>query len=278
MLLARLSAIPGHFTTAVFATVGMGFFVFTLATLLSMPKQLLVVYLGVVIAQSGNGAEPTSSKIVKYAVLAVSTLVTIFVAIYLYGRMHKARPIVQGQLRDRRYQMLTDAAGGEEVLRPTGISDESLGDADDSSAKLYGQSRSDLYSNEDLESSSAALTDEKKTSRWKKWGKKNKLSLTPSTETLQITEQPTTRGQMSQQRFDAPHQDGFYHVQHTAPVMQQRGNHLQAPDHWQQQQIYQQQQAQSHHQLEYQQHVTNHDVDQYRPSATFDGRTGRELR
>ena len=45
-LIARLSAIPGHFTTAVFATCGMGFFVFTLAALLSMPKQLITVYLG----------------------------------------------------------------------------------------------------------------------------------------------------------------------------------------------------------------------------------------
>jgi len=45
-LIARLSAIPGHFTTAVFATCGMGIFTFTLAALLSMPKQFITVYLG----------------------------------------------------------------------------------------------------------------------------------------------------------------------------------------------------------------------------------------
>jgi uncharacterized membrane protein YdjX (TVP38/TMEM64 family) len=45
-LVARLSAIPGHFTTAVFATCGMGIFVFTLAAILSMPKQFITVYLG----------------------------------------------------------------------------------------------------------------------------------------------------------------------------------------------------------------------------------------
>jgi len=43
ILLARLSAIPGHFTTAVFATVGMNVFVFLLAAILSMPKQLSIV-------------------------------------------------------------------------------------------------------------------------------------------------------------------------------------------------------------------------------------------
>ena len=43
ILLARLSAIPGHFTTAVFATVGMNVFIFILAAVLSMPKQLSIV-------------------------------------------------------------------------------------------------------------------------------------------------------------------------------------------------------------------------------------------
>ncbi|KAJ1030385.1 hypothetical protein NDA16_001294 [Ustilago loliicola] len=59
MFLARLSAIPGHFTTAVFATVGMNIFIFTFAAVLALPKQLLIVYLGVAIKNSGNGTEDT---------------------------------------------------------------------------------------------------------------------------------------------------------------------------------------------------------------------------
>ncbi|MCO5555804.1 hypothetical protein L7F22_009349 [Adiantum nelumboides] len=112
ILMARLSAIPGHFTTAVFATVGMNIFVFTIAAILSLPKQLVVVYLGVAIEQAGSGHESTRSKVIKYIVLVASFAVTIGVAIWLYGKMHKARPIVQGRLRERRYQMLTEAGGG----------------------------------------------------------------------------------------------------------------------------------------------------------------------
>ncbi|KAF8755202.1 hypothetical protein RHS01_05399 [Rhizoctonia solani] len=48
----RLSAIPGHFTTAVFSTCGMGIWIFTLAAFLSLPKQFITVYLGVILEQS----------------------------------------------------------------------------------------------------------------------------------------------------------------------------------------------------------------------------------
>ena len=78
VFLARLSAIPGHFTTAVFATCGMNIWIFVLAAILSMPKQLSVVYLGYVIEQSGDsGNEPMSSRIVKYVVLFISVAITL---------------------------------------------------------------------------------------------------------------------------------------------------------------------------------------------------------
>ena len=72
-LIARLSAIPGHcaycwalavygsaddylsVTTAVFSTCGMGIFVFSLAAILSMPKQMITVYLGVILKQESEG-------------------------------------------------------------------------------------------------------------------------------------------------------------------------------------------------------------------------------
>lgn len=174
ILLARLSAIPGHFTTAVFATVGMNFFIFTLATLLSMPKQLLVVYLGVVIEQSGSGTEPLRSKIIKYAVLVISGLVTVGVAVFLYGKMQQARPHVQRKLQQRRFVMLTEAGGA-----PTASSSEEgmLGggeEGDEASAKLYGRGGSDLYSTDDLENAQINGKKGKGASRWKKWGRKDK--------------------------------------------------------------------------------------------------------
>lgn len=109
VLLARLSAIPGHFTTAVFSTVGMNVFVFTIAAILSLPKQLVVVYLGVAIEQAGSGTESTRSKVIKWVVLILSFLVTLGVAVYLYGKMQQARPIVQERLRAKRYKMLMEA-------------------------------------------------------------------------------------------------------------------------------------------------------------------------
>lgn len=109
MFLARLSAIPGHFTTAVFATVGMNIFVFTLAAILALPKQLLIVYLGVAIKNSGDGTEDTKSKIIKYVVLAISFVITVWTAYWLYQKMEKVRPAVSARLRQKRYELLLQA-------------------------------------------------------------------------------------------------------------------------------------------------------------------------
>jgi uncharacterized membrane protein YdjX (TVP38/TMEM64 family) len=71
-IMARLSAIPGHcaslyisltsagsstqflslVTTAVFATCGMNIFVFIIACIISLPKQFITVYLGVILKES----------------------------------------------------------------------------------------------------------------------------------------------------------------------------------------------------------------------------------
>lgn len=67
-LLARLSAIPGHFTTAIFATCGMKFYIFFSATLLSLPKQGIVVYLGVLFQQK---VKSNKERVISYSVLGV---------------------------------------------------------------------------------------------------------------------------------------------------------------------------------------------------------------
>ncbi|SPO20845.1 uncharacterized protein UTRI_00322 [Ustilago trichophora] len=109
MFLARLSAIPGHFTTAVFATVGMNIFIFTFAAIIALPKQLLIVYLGVAIKNSGNGTEDTKSKIIKYVVLVISFIITVWTAYWLYQNMEKIRPGVSARLRQKRYELLLQA-------------------------------------------------------------------------------------------------------------------------------------------------------------------------
>ncbi|KAK6907837.1 hypothetical protein I203_101838 [Kwoniella mangroviensis CBS 8507] len=85
----RFSAIPGHFSTAVFATCGVGFWIFTIATILTLPKQLIVVYLGVIFAND----EDTSSKEkwISHGVLIFGIIVTVWAAWYIYKKMDQAR-------------------------------------------------------------------------------------------------------------------------------------------------------------------------------------------
>ncbi|KZO96605.1 hypothetical protein CALVIDRAFT_498406 [Calocera viscosa TUFC12733] len=99
-VIARLSAIPGHFTTAVFATCGMSIWVFCLAAALSLPKQFVTVYLGYILEQSGQGTvEPTSSKIISDVIVAISILITIFAAWYIWHKMQQVRPAVMREMR-----------------------------------------------------------------------------------------------------------------------------------------------------------------------------------
>ncbi|PLW23676.1 hypothetical protein PCASD_13577 [Puccinia coronata f. sp. avenae] len=94
--LARLSAIPGHLVTPVFATTGMSLFIFTAATVLSMPKQLAGVYLGTLFTTDGDGATTQEgSRAVKYSVIGVTFVVTIVAALYIYKKMAQARAQVE---------------------------------------------------------------------------------------------------------------------------------------------------------------------------------------
>ncbi|KAF8311750.1 hypothetical protein DL93DRAFT_2040418, partial [Clavulina sp. PMI_390] len=98
-LVARFSAIPGHFTTAVFSTCGLGIILFSIAAILSLPKQLTVVYVGVLIEEAGNGTVSGREKLISDIVLVASVLITIVAAWWIYDQMAKAKPEV---LRNRR--------------------------------------------------------------------------------------------------------------------------------------------------------------------------------
>lgn len=86
IFVARLSAIPGHLTTAVFSTCGVGFWTFTMTAILTTPKQLQIVYLGTIFNQSDE-EEGTTEKIVSYGVLIFSFIVTIVAAWWLYRKV-----------------------------------------------------------------------------------------------------------------------------------------------------------------------------------------------
>ncbi|KAI0327055.1 hypothetical protein GY45DRAFT_1373459 [Cubamyces sp. BRFM 1775] len=103
----RLSAVPGHFTTAVFATCGMNIFIFLAAAILSLPKQLVTVYLGV--AQSGT--EDSTQKKIKAAVIAATIIITIFAMRYIRHETDKIKEQVIYRRRKARQAKLRIAAG-----------------------------------------------------------------------------------------------------------------------------------------------------------------------
>jgi hypothetical protein len=76
-----------------------GIIVFSIAAFLSLPKQLVTVYLGVIIRDSNNGQESAKSKIISDLVLVFSFLVTIAAALWIHAQMVKVKPEV---LRDKR--------------------------------------------------------------------------------------------------------------------------------------------------------------------------------
>lgn len=123
-LVARLSAIPGHcmrlqllfarfltqflVTTAVFSTCGMNIVVFSLAAFLSLPKQFVTVYLGVALEQAANGGSSDNpggrfspsplggkssiqDKILKYCIIAVTLIITVWAMWYIYAKMGKVK-------------------------------------------------------------------------------------------------------------------------------------------------------------------------------------------
>lgn len=70
-------------STAVFSTCDVKFWRFAISTFLTLPKQLILVYLGVLLVQAQDGAG------VKDALFAVAGLVTIAAAVWIWFKMKK---------------------------------------------------------------------------------------------------------------------------------------------------------------------------------------------
>lgn len=96
VLLIRFSAIPSHFSTAVFATCGVNFWAFAIATLLTLPKQIFLVYLGVLLVQDHAD---NSAKNIVFAVAFVATLA---MAVYIWWKMRKIKRVLLEEQAARR--------------------------------------------------------------------------------------------------------------------------------------------------------------------------------
>jgi len=81
-------------TTAIFATCGMNIFIFILAAFLSLPKQFITVYLGVILSQSANGQKTQLSRIISDIVVVITIIITIAAMWYLLRLMKAVKPQV----------------------------------------------------------------------------------------------------------------------------------------------------------------------------------------
>ncbi|KAI5115752.1 hypothetical protein M0805_001871 [Coniferiporia weirii] len=101
-VIMRYSAIPGHFSTAIFSTCGIGIISFTLAAFLSLPKQLALVYVGVVFEASGDGTETRSEKTISVIIILVTSIITWIALRYIMYEMAKVKDVVVYERRKAR--------------------------------------------------------------------------------------------------------------------------------------------------------------------------------
>ncbi|OCH86169.1 hypothetical protein OBBRIDRAFT_738526 [Obba rivulosa] len=93
VLIMRYSAIPSHFSTAVFSTCGVSIFMFCAAAVLSLPKQLATVLVGSALSTSSDG-ESHTDKVVERVVLVITIGATLIGLIYINRRTRAVLPEV----------------------------------------------------------------------------------------------------------------------------------------------------------------------------------------
>jgi uncharacterized membrane protein YciS (DUF1049 family) len=101
VLIIRLSAIPSHFSTAVFSTCNVKFWHFFVATFLSLPKQIFLVYLGVLLVQQKE------SNTIQTVMFGAVFVVTMVLGVWIWFKMKKIKKVLleeQAQRREARLQ------------------------------------------------------------------------------------------------------------------------------------------------------------------------------
>jgi len=98
VFIIRLSVIPSHFSTAVFSTCDVKFWYFAVSTFLTLPKQIILVYLGVLLV-----AKQENSTI-KTVVFAATGVLTVALAVYIYIKMRSIKKILLREQSERKAQ------------------------------------------------------------------------------------------------------------------------------------------------------------------------------
>jgi len=88
VLVIRFSIIPSHFSTAVFSTCDVNFWFFAIATFLTLPKQIILVYVGVLLTQQNT------NNTLNYIVAGITFIITVFAGYYIYSKMKKVKEVL----------------------------------------------------------------------------------------------------------------------------------------------------------------------------------------
>ncbi|KAJ3715294.1 hypothetical protein DFJ43DRAFT_1160499 [Lentinula guzmanii] len=113
-LAARLSLIPPHLTTTVFASAGMPIGTFLAAAVCSLPKQLVTVFIGVLLEDSINGTSK-KDKIASITVAIVCGVITSLALKYVNKKMDEVMPAIIYERRKARQSAHLKALSGGDV-------------------------------------------------------------------------------------------------------------------------------------------------------------------
>ncbi|KAI6018148.1 hypothetical protein PISMIDRAFT_683140 [Pisolithus microcarpus 441] len=170
-LIVRYSAVPGHFTTAIFAVCGMNIFVFIAAAILSMPKQFVTVYIGTLLEEDANGTANTRDTILSYVVAGITTVVTVAAMWYIQKGVNRVKPDVIYARRKARQAGLGGSSGFYQNVDAAGTFDDAI----------FNPARSDL---------SLAPSDAPYDPPHQKWDKQGRAVGYPATEPQVYAPQP----------------------------------------------------------------------------------------
>jgi hypothetical protein len=109
--LVRFSILPGHITTCIQSTIGISVWIFGIACAISLPKQLAIVYLGVLFGEShklpaedsaegtysDGSSSDTTHKIVSWTVLCVTGFLTVVAMYVIWFRMWQEEKRIKGE-------------------------------------------------------------------------------------------------------------------------------------------------------------------------------------
>ncbi|BGP16931.1 hypothetical protein JCM10213_007376 [Rhodosporidiobolus nylandii] len=100
IIVVRFSAIPGHVVTAIQSTVGMNIFIYIIAIVVSLPKQLAVVWLGEMFGETEGVSDPATVKKQQRISLSVFFATCVATLLSLYIVYMRARKLYPEVLRD----------------------------------------------------------------------------------------------------------------------------------------------------------------------------------